>query len=162
MTDIGSYAVCLIFGRMSRSHRIRPISRVTQPANLSQPPLSLSGEKEGWARGKSFIKPLEGLCASCHLPEGLVSWLGLPPWYGMVGVPTTSLGHRQHQSAEGEKRTIWLPTTCTDAHIVHNSFFAKLHHKRQKRGKNFFQSRIASSYILRFPKLLRPETQFRK
>ena len=61
-----------------------PISRVTQPANLSQPPLSLSGEKEGWARGKSFIKPLEGLCASCHLPEGLVSWLGLPPWYGMV------------------------------------------------------------------------------
>ena len=120
-----------------------PISRVTQPANLSQPPLSLSGEKEGWARGKSFIKPLEGLCASCHLPEGLVSWLGLPPWYGMVGygmvwygmvgVPTTSLGHRQHQSAEGEKRTIWLPTTCTDAHIVHNSLFAKLHHKRQKK-----------------------------
>ena len=41
---------------------------------------------------KSFIKPLEGLRASCHLPEGLVSWLNLP---------TSSLGHRQ-QSAEGQ------------------------------------------------------------
>ena len=66
-----------------------------QSANLSQPALPLSGEKEeGLARaGKSFIKPLEGLRASCHLPKGLVSWLSLP---------TTSLGHRQ-QPAEGEK-----------------------------------------------------------
>ena len=157
MTDIGSYAVCLIFGRMSRSHRIRRY-RVSPNQPTCHNHRCLCREKRrGGHVANLLLNPLEGLCASCHLPEGLVSWLGLPPWYGMlwyggrptmvwygmvwygmvwygmVGVPTTSLGHRQHQSAEGEKRTIWLPTTCTDAHIVHNSFFAKLHHKRQKK-----------------------------
>ena len=105
MTDIGSYAVCLILRRMNRSHKIRPRLRVT-PAigQLVTTCTAFVGRKAKGGFGtcpasKSFIKPLEGLRASCHLPEGLVSWLSLP---------TTSLAHRQ-QSAEGEKPAIWLP-----------------------------------------------------
>ena len=83
---------------------------------------------------KAFVPPATFPKASF---PGWASHHGMV-WYGMVGVPTTSLGHRQHQSAEGEKRAIWLPTTCTDAHIVHNSFFDKLHHKRQKKRQKLF------------------------